>query len=220
MMKKIYKHRIALLIGLLVALVFFYLGVNRWIESQQSMTATPPPIVRSKEPVQIKPESPEVSADTTEVEEFEEDTEDTVAGVEEPQTVRMVSAVQNEDKNAQSDQQPKRPVQTHKEENKPTPENKTPGTEPAKHSDTEKRKANEQKIVIKTFEKEFVVQVGAFKKKENAENLNKKMKEKGFESFIIEEEGLYKVRVRKMGSSWRDALEDIKGESPDAFIVR
>ena len=116
-MKKIYKHRIALLIGVLVALVFFYLGVNRWLETQRGISAMPPPIVRSKEPIQIKAESPEVSADTSEVEEAEEDLEDTVAGVEEPQTVRVVSAGQNEVRNAREKQEQK--AQPKKEKTNP-----------------------------------------------------------------------------------------------------
>ncbi len=46
-------YRIVLLVGLLVALVFFYLGLNEWIYSNKP-TANPPPIVykeRSKEEI-------------------------------------------------------------------------------------------------------------------------------------------------------------------------
>ncbi len=46
-------YRIVLLVGLLVALVFFYLGLNEWIYSNKPI-ANPPPIVykeRSKEEI-------------------------------------------------------------------------------------------------------------------------------------------------------------------------
>jgi DedD protein len=206
-MKKIHKHRLALLLGVLIALVFFYLGVNKWIESQESFVSTPPTIVRAKEPVQIKEETQQVTVETEEVEE---------ATGEVTVEIATVSAVQNEPQEtpAQSPQ-PKEEV---KEEPKREP---SPGTKP----DSELRKEEvvveeEPKIIIKKAEKEFVVQIGAFKNQENAQKTKEKASQNGFESFIVVEDGLFKVRVRVLAGSVSEALGTVRSQFGNAFIVK
>jgi len=92
-MQKLQKHRLILLLGVLVALIFFYLGVNTWMESQERKTA-PPPVVRAKPPVQIKPEAKQVKPQTPQP----------------PQTQK--APVRKPEKKVAEKKQPQKPVRT------------------------------------------------------------------------------------------------------------
>jgi len=213
-MKKIYRHRLALLLGLLIALVFFYLGVNKWIETQQSVATAPPSIVRAKEPVQIKEDTESV---TPELEEVEEETGEVTVDLQETgaiQTVATTEVAQTqppENNTAQEVPAPKPPVKEEKKE-----------TEPAPATETKKEEViqEEPKIIIRKAEKEFIVQIGAFKERENARKVSKEAQNRGFESFVIEEEGLYKVRVRVMAGSAKEAIKNVRSSYSGAFIVK
>ena len=159
------RHRLALLLGILVALVFFYLGVNTWIESQRTKTI-PPPVVRAKPPVQTTPPA---------------------------ETVKPKEVVENPE-----------PVKEEKVEEK-----QEQIKEPEKVQEAPKKEL-----------KDFVFQIGAFKKKENARKSLKNAKDKGFDAFIVEEEGLFKVRVRVKAESLELAITKVKKDFKEAFLVR
>lgn len=58
------RHRLILLSGILVALIFFFLGVKNWMGSQEQ--TVPPPVVRSTPPVQVSPPAPTTQPKPTE----------------------------------------------------------------------------------------------------------------------------------------------------------
>ena len=181
------KHRLVLLLGILVALIFFYLGLNTWMASQEQRS-TPPPVVRIKPPVQIKPPAQPVKPAPPEPKTEEE--------APKPKVVKLT------------------PTKTKKEEKKAAEEPKPEAGKPKKVAKKEKKSKRVKAL------REYVVQIGAFKFRENARKRFKMAKDKGFEAFIIEEEGLYKVRVRVKARSLLSALREVRGEFKGAFIVR
>jgi len=78
-----------------------------------------------------------------------------------------------------------------------TPEEKPPLTEPrtiqTPKVESEVKVINESEIVLD--KKVYTVQVGAFSKKEGAQNLAKKIRAKGYQTYVIKGKTLYKVQV-------------------------
>jgi len=199
-MQKLQKHRLILLLGILVALLFFYLGVNTWMETQQRRTA-PPPVVRAKPPVQTKPEAKQVKPQTPKT----------------PQTQRQ----QPQKPPVKKAEQPKKQKEVRvaeKKTPKPTRAQTVQKTPTAKQPPT--KKPLQARAGKKTPLKEFVAQIGAFKVKSNAERNLRVAKQKGFTAFIVEEDGLYKVRVRFKAQDLRTALRKVRKTFEGAFIVR
>jgi len=195
-MQKLQKHRLILLLGVLVALIFFYLGVNTWMESQERKTA-PPPVVRAKPPVQIKPEAKQVKPQTPQP----------------PQTQK--APVRKPEKKVAEKKQPQKPVRT-AEAGKPQPQKQTP----PKKAPPQKKQPQPEKKPAPAVTKEFVAQIGAFRLKSNAEKRLALAKKKGFSAFIVEENGLYKVRVRFRAKNLRSALRTVRRDFSGAFIVK
>ena len=195
-MQKLQKHRLILLLGVLVALIFFYLGVNTWMETQERRTA-PPPVVRTKPPVQIKPEAKQVKPQTPK-----------------PPQAQKTPPRKPEKKVVQK-KQPQKPART-AEAKKPQPQKQVP----VKKAPPQKKQPQPQKKPAPAPMKEFVAQIGAFKLKSNAEKSLALAKKKGFTAFIVEENGLYKVRVRFKAKNLRSALRTVRRDFSGAFIVR
>ena len=222
-MKKIYRHRLALLLGLLIALVFFYLGVNKWIETQQSVATAPPSIVRAKEPVQIKEETDTV---TPEAEEIEEETGEVTVDLPPAGTVQTVATTETPPSQPQQTEIQQSPQQNQPKKEEPQkPHDLTQEKKPAESGKTQETKKEEviqeePKIIIRKAEREFIVQIGAFKERNNARKLSKEAQSKGFESFVIEEEGLFKVRVRVLAGNAREAVQNVRSSYRGAFIVK
>ena len=225
MKEKVQKHRLVLLLGILVALIFFYLGVNTWMENQGG-SEIPPPVVRTKPPVQIKPPSPPVKPETpkpqpTPVAKAPKTVEEAkpVREVEEtapkPEIKKIEVKKPSQKKKVEKPKAQKREEKTQVKEEKQT-------KQPAKK--VKKREEKPKKVAKKTSEKrsleEYVVQIGAFKKKENADKVLKVAKVKGYDTFIIEEEGLYKVRVRVKAPSLISALRSVRKDFKNSFVVR
>ncbi|RLJ69846.1 DedD protein [Hydrogenivirga caldilitoris] len=216
-LKGLQKHRLVLLLGILVALVFFYFGVNTWMESQEKRVA-PPPVVRSKPPVEIKPESKPIKPVEPKP-------------IEKP--IEKVAKPIPEVKPPQPKPQPQTPppqavAQKPKEETKPPQQKPEPKKVVKEQPKTEEKKV-EQKVAKAAPEKEkkapaqlrdYVVQIGAFKIKENADKSLNLAKEKGLEAFIIEEDGLYKVRIRVKAENPISALRKVRTSFKNAFVVQ
>ncbi len=257
------KHRLVLLLGIAVALVFFYLGVNTWIESQQKQIA-PPPVVRANPPVEIKKGVPVVKPEEPKPTETQEEKPRPVIEKiqpvkrpqpkeekkEEPKEVKTAKEYKSqkpitETKKAEKPAKPQ-PVRKEKPqkrelakaEEKPAPKPVTPvkkkevvkETKPAppKQETTKPvAKPEKEKVVVAKIPKEkpkklkeFVLQVGAFKNRKNALRTLNSAKKAGYEAFLIEEDGLYKVRVREKADSFMTALKRVRGTFKSAFIVR
>ncbi len=193
-MLKSQKHRLVLLLGILVALVFFYLGLNTWMSSQ-GQTQPPPPVVRATPPVQIEPPAKPVKPE-----------------VSKPAPPEPEPATQQEAPKPQVIEVNKPPAEPKKTEAK---EEKKPKVE---------RKVKAQKKEVKPKRegklKEYVVQIGAFKSKEKATEQLESAKRKGFEAFVIEEGLYYKVRVKVKAESILSALREVRSEFRNAFAVR
>jgi len=174
-MKKFYRHRLVLLLGILVALTFFYLGINTWMSAQEKR-ATPPPIVSSKPAIAPAPKPALKPADET----------------PKPRVIKL----------SHSPSEPSK-----KRIEKPKEEIKEKANKPAQEQTQKKLK-------------EYIVQIGAFKLKKNADARLKLAKEKGFEVFMIEEDGLYKVRVRVEAKSSLSALRETRNRLGSAFVVK
>ncbi len=231
-MQKLQKHRLALLLGMLVALIFFYLGVNTWMESQESEVA-PPPVVRIKPPVQIKPATEPVKPQTPKpVEKPTKQITKTPKKVEEPKPVRKLteskqkSEIKNPVQKPVQKKEVKNVAQAPKPQTKKPLEKKTVEKQPKpqqKKVEKQKPKQVAKKTTGKSVTKhvkEYVVQIGAFKVKSNADKSLNLAKGKGYEAFIIEEDGLYKVRVRVRAENLKTALRSVRKNFRNAFVVR
>ena len=215
-MKKIYRHRLALLLGILIAIVFFYLGVNKWIETQQSMATAPPSIARAKEPIQIKREAEPVNPETEEIE--EETGEVTVALPEMPAVQASPTS-----ENVQQESEVKGKQESTTSFNNDINPNNNKRTEKRTISQINSEQEviqKEPKIIIRKPKKEFIIQIGAFKERKNARKISEDARRKGFDSFVIEEEGLFKVRVRISASSAIEAVKSVRTSYSGAFVVK
>ncbi len=256
------KHRLVLLLGVAVALVFFYLGVNTWIESQQKQIA-PPPVVRANPPVEIKKGAPVVKPEEPTPTETQEEKPrpiiEKIQPVKRPQPKEEKKEETKEVKTAKEEkaqkpitqsqkkekptppvkrEEPKKtevakvvekkpPTPTKREETKATQSVKPKAEQPKKPVTKPAPQSKEEKVVVAKIPKEkpkklkeFVLQVGAFKNRKNALRTLNSAKKAGYEAFLIEEEGLYKVRVREKADSFMSALKRVRSNFKSAFIVR
>jgi DedD protein len=217
-MQKLQKHRLVLLLGILIALIFFYFGVNTWMESQQKQVS-PPPVVRSKPPVQIKPKTQPVKPAQPKPAPKPKEQVKKPPEKPQPKAVAQKKTAQpktqeprkEKPKMAQTETKPA-PKKTLKEKQEPKKEVTPQPKQVAKKSEAKKQPAPAKL-------KEYVVQIGAFKVKENAQRRLKVAKQSGYEAFIIEEDGLYKVRVRVKSENLISALKKVRSSFRNAFVV-
>ena len=226
------KHRLVLLLGILVALVFFYFGVNTWMESQQKRVA-PPPVVRSKPPVEIKRQTKPIKPiqpkpAQQQVQKVAKPAPKPQPAKPQPKPVAQKPAPKPQPQKPVAKAQPKpepkpakpkpekKPAKVVKEQPKPQPKKEAVEKPPQKVAKASKPKAESKKV---TKLRDYVVQIGAFKVKANAEKRLKLAKQKGYEAFIIEEDGLHKVRVRVKAESRISALKKVRTSFQNAFVV-
>lgn len=219
-MQKLQKHRLILLLGILVALIFFYFGVNTWMESQQRKVS-PPPVVRTKPPVQIKPSAKPVKP--VEPKPAPKVPKPAVKPAPKPQPVAKKPPAPKpvpEPKKPEPEKEAK-PVkkQTPKKVAKPEPKPQKVAQKPKPQKTKVSSKPVEKKPAKKTALRDYVVQVGAFKVRANAEKMLKLAKSKGYEVFLIEEDGLYKVRLRVRAEKLIQALRKVRADFKNAFAV-
>jgi len=177
------KERLLILLGILVALIFFYVGLNKWLESKPE-SAPPPVVVRPtpKQPAQpTTPPKEEKAKEEPKVEEKKQ------APPPEPQKPK-------EDLIAKKIQEEKKKEEKTKEVQK-TQEGKNLT---AQRQETRKEVAKQEKQAEKPKGevKEYVIQIGAFSSKENADRALGKAKSMGYKGEIVSEDKFYKVRVR------------------------
>ncbi|MFN3976841.1 MAG: SPOR domain-containing protein [Aquificaceae bacterium] len=161
------RERLVILLGLLVALVFFYLGLNEWLKSKEEQVKPPPVVVK---PVPKQQEAPPTTLPPAEKPEQEE-----------------VSKQQEEPK---QEKQPKLPTPVEKAKEKQEKKE-----DMLAQKIREEKQKPVKKEVNKKESKTYLVQVGAFKDKAKAENAAQKAKNMGYSVKIVEEDDFYKVRV-------------------------
>lgn len=167
------KERLIILAGILVALVFFYLGLNEWLKSKEEQVQPPPLVVKQapevKEQAQAQTPPPPVQEDQKAPQEKESPPQ-----ALEDKTQDKIAKKMSEEKKKDKAQETKAEAKTETKV-----EAKTPTTEGTKTSK------------LKTY----TVQIGAFKSKDGAEKTVEKAKKMGYTAKIVEEDNFYKVRL-------------------------
>ncbi len=195
------KHRLILLLGILVALIFFYLGINTWVESQQKVISTPPPVVGTKPPAEIKKEAKPVKPEEPKQEQ------------EDAQLAKLPAA---ESAKVQEGPEPKKDTQITQQEGAKA------GKEEAKEVKKTPKKPEKPPKELKKEPKnlrEYILQIGAFRNRSYAERTLKTARKKGYRAFLVQEEGLYKVRVKVSSPNLRKALKHVRKDFRGAFAV-
>jgi len=199
------KERLLILLGILVALIFFYVGLNKWLESKPE-SAPPPVVVR---PTPKQPAQPTTPPKEEKVKEEPKVEEKKQAPPPEPQKPK-------EDLIAKKIQEEKKKEEKTKEVQK-TQEGKNLT---AQRQETRKEVAKQEKQAEKPKGevKEYVIQIGAFSSKENAEKALEKAKSMGYKGEIVSEDKFYKVRVRVKTDDPNKVLAKLRSSFGGAII--
>jgi cell division protein FtsN len=204
------KERLLILSGILIALIFFYLGLNKWLESKPE-SAPPPVVVRPTSPQPTSPPQEEKAKEEPKAEEKKEtqkQKEDLIAKKiqEEKKKEEEAKGVQKtlESKNLTAQKQ-----ETRKESEKVEEEKIQKSTVAEQEKQAEKPKGEV---------KEYVIQIGAFSSKENADRALKKAKSMGYKGEIVSEDKFYKVRVRVKTDDPKKVLAKLRSAFGGAII--
>lgn len=194
------KERLLILLGTLIALIFFYVGLNKWLESKPE-SAPPPVVVKPTPPQPAQPISPPQEEEAKEEPKVEE----------KKQVLPSEPQKQKEDLIAQKIQEEKtKEVQKTQESKNLAAQKQEARKEVAKQ---EKQAEKPKKEV-----KEYVIQIGAFSSKENADRALEKAKSMGYRGEIVNEDNFYKVRVRVKTDDPKKVLAKLKDTFGGAII--
>ncbi len=194
------KERLLILLGTLIALIFFYVGLNKWLESKPE-SAPPPVVVRPAPPQPAQPISPPQ----------EEKAKEEPKAEEKKQTPPPELQKQKEDLIAQKIQEEKtKEVQKTQEGKNLTAQKQEARKEVAK----QEKQAEKPKGEVK----EYVIQIGAFSSKENADRALEKAKSMGYRAEIVSEDKFYKVRVRVKTDDPNKVLAKLRSTFGGAII--
>ncbi len=211
------KERLLILLGTLIALISFYVGLNKWLESK-SEGAPPPPVV-------VKPTPPQPASPQQEGKPEAKVEERKQASLPEPQK-------QEEDLIAKKIQEEKNKEEKTKEVQKTQESKNLTAQKQETQKESEKvEKVKEEKVQKNTIAKqekqpekpkgevrEYVIQIGAFSSKENADRALEKAKSMGYRGEIVNEDNFYKVRVRVKTDDPEKVLAKLKATFGDALI--
>lgn len=205
------KERFIILLGILVVLVFFYLGLNEWLKTKDQNAQPPPLIVKpvpqtSTEPVETKEEA------TQQKPEEKQPTKDKEQDV-------IAQKIKEEQKN-----QP--PVSLEKmqktEERQDAIAQGIKDERNAKKS-VEKRsetKTSKEKVSLTEKPRNYTVQIGAFRNKDGAEKVAEKAKKMGYKVNIVEEDDFYKVRLSVNTENIESELRKLRTAFGSAILKR
>jgi cell division protein FtsN len=204
------KERLLILSGILIALIFFYLGLNKWLESKPE-SAPPPVVVRPTSPQPTSPPQEEKAKEEPKAEEKKEtqkQKEDLIAKKiqEEKKKEEETKGVQ---KTLESKKLTAQKQETRKESEKVEEEKIQKSTVAEQEKQAEKPKGEV---------KEYVIQIGAFSSKENADRALKKAKGMGYKGEIVSEDKFYKVRVRVKTDDPKKVLAELRSAFGGAII--
>jgi DedD protein len=212
------KERLLILLGTLIALIFFYVGLNKWLESKSE--SVPPPVV-------VKPTPPQPTSPPQ-----EEKAKEEPKAEEKKQAHPLEPQKQKEDLIAQKIQEEKNKEEKTKAVQK-TPESKnlTAQKQEAQKESEKVEKVKEEKVQKNAVAKqekqaekpkrevrEYVIQIGAFSSKENADRALGKAKSMGYRGEIVNEDNFYKVRVRVKTDDPKKVLAKLKATFGGAII--
>jgi len=191
------RAKLLILLGTLIALVFFYVGLNKWLESKPE-SAPPPVVVKPAPPQPASPPQEEKAKEEPKVE-------------EKKQTPPVEPQKPKEDIIAQKIQEEKiKEVQKTKDSKNLTAQKQ----EARKGAAKQEKQAEKPKREVK----EYVIQIGAFSLKENADRALEKAKGMGYRGEIVNEDNFYKVRVRVKTDDPKKVLAKLKATFGGATI--
>ena len=190
------KERLVILLGTLLALIFFYIGLNQWLE-QKTPAESPPVVVKPKpkpteevQPKEVKPMAEEAKPPVQGEPRAEKQKEDLIA-----------KKIEEEKK-----KESKKQMEGEKKQKQPPVE--------------QTNNLTAQKVQVEKEKKERVIQIGAFISKENAEKALSKAKNMGYSGEIVSEDKFYKVRVKVRTDNIRAELNKLKSAFGNAIIIR
>jgi len=190
------KERLVILLGTLLALIFFYIGLNQWLE-QKTPAESPPVVVKPKpkpaeevQPKEVKPMAEEAKPPVQGEPRAEKQKEDLIA-----------KKIEEEKK-----KESKKQMEGEKKQKQPPVE--------------QTNNLTAQKVQVEKEKKERVIQIGAFISKENAEKALSKAKNMGYSGEIVSEDKFYKVRVKVRTDNIRADLNKLKSAFGNAIIIR
>lgn len=187
------KERLLLLLGLFVSFVFFYLGLNEWLKTREEKVQ--PPSVVVNPPTQPPSEAPQKT--------------------EKPQEEKPVELT---NKTSEKERKPQNLTQKKEESTKEAKKEEKGDAVAQKIKEESVAKKVEEPKVKKAELKLYIVQVGAFKDKEKAENVMEIAKKMGYETKIVEEDDFYKVRLSVRTDNINSELNKIRETFGNAFI--
>jgi len=191
------RERLLILLGTLIALIFFYVGLNKWLESKSE--SAPPPVVVKPTPPQ--PASPPQEEKAKEEPKVEEKNQTSPVEPQKPKEDLIAQKIQEEKiKEVQKTQDSK---------------NLTAQKQEARKGAAKQEKQTEKP---KREVKEYVIQIGAFSLKENADKALEKAKSMGYRGEIVNEDNFYKVRVRVKTDDPKKVLAELKATFGGAII--
>ncbi len=192
------RERLIIFLGVLVALVFFYLGLKERLKTKGD-NVQPPPLVVQPSPQREEAPQPQQPPASAELEPKAE-----VKKQEEKQEIKEAPKTKERDVIAQKIREEKgiEPSQKAKEE----------------RSKEKPREVRESREVAKATLKTYTVQIGAFVNEEGAKKTAERAREMGYRVNIVEEDNFYKVRILVKTDDIDSELRKLRGIFGGAII--
>ncbi len=187
-------YRIILLIGVLVALIFFYLGLNEWIYSNKNSASPPPVVYKERNEKELRREL------ANNIKEAE------------PGPKKEVVKRKRDEEVVDKKHSYKKDGRDEKKLMKKKTADKEVGV---KEKNVEKRIVNKRNSY-----KARIVQIGAFSKEKNAKVAMKKANGMGYKVTIVKEDGFYKVRVYVNAKKFREEFSRLKRTFGGAIVIK
>ncbi len=188
------RERLIILLGVLVALVFFYLGLNEWLKTKEEQ-AQPLPIVVKPSPQKQQEAQPQAPSPAP--------AKETPPSLEKKPEVKEAPKSKEKDLIAQK-------IKEEKKTEKPEIKEKKEAEKPQEAKKVEKAK----KAPLKTY----TVQIGAFKSKDGADKVAERARRMGYRVNIVEEDNFYKVRISLGTENIKDELKKLRAAFGGAIL--
>ena len=205
-----------ILLGILVALIFFYVGLNEWRESKPE-SAPSPVVVIPTPPQPAQPISPLQEEKAKEEPRAEEKEQTPPLETQKLKEDLIAQKIQEEKTKEVQQTQESKDLTTQKQETR----KESKKVEKVREEKIQKNTVAKQENQVekpKGEVKEYVIQIGTFSSKEKADRALKKAKGMGYKAEIVREDKLYKVRVRVKTDNPKKVLAGLRSAFGSATI--
>jgi len=225
------RERLIILLGVLVALVFFYLGLNEWLKTKEEQVQPPPLVVK---PSPQKEEAPQVQQTPASTElEPKSKPEKQEEKAQEKQEIKETSKTKEQDlipqkikeeKKIETPQKTKEVEKTKKEKKEIKEVPKTAEQNLMAEGIKEEKKKEKPQGVKETRKttkaplKTYIVQIGAFANEKGAKKTAERARKMGYKVNIVEEDNFYKVRVLVKTDDINSELRKLRGTFGGAIV--